>query len=141
MVLLTVILGALALYILSYVSGLATNTRHARKIGLPYVVGPISTSNVLWMIFSVPWRGTFERVLPRAAWWRLRMLIYGWEFHQRFAVNEDMGGVFMVAMPSQLRLVVSEPQLTHDVLSRRKDFTTLPITKSALPYRRRQRWG
>ena len=119
----------LALLSLSSLASLVRNALAARKTGLPYLVCVANPNNILWMVFVIPLRPLLTRVLPAWLWRRVRPIVYGWEFHTRGAVIEELGPVFVIVTPSTNKLWIAEPALANDVLARRKDFTTAPMTK------------
>jgi hypothetical protein len=124
----TVLFGLVATAIVWYGSLLLANYRLARKSGFPVLLMPVDKSNIFWMIFSVPLRPVFMRILPTFAYEWLRPSIYGWEFRYRWQVQESVGPSFILAYPKQNELWTAEPEVCLAVLSRRKDFLQTDVS-------------
>lgn len=108
------LLVLLALIVLWVLSNNWTRTKNyliARKSGFPAYVSPANPSNPLWMISQVSLRSVFEKLLPAAAFERISVSIYGWEFRGRYTLHAKYGAAFIYATPSACELWVADEEL------------------------------
>jgi hypothetical protein len=74
------------------------------------------------MITQVLLRPVFEKLLPDAAFERVNVTIYGWEFRGRYAAHAKYGSAFMYATPGTTELWVADEEIANTILARRNDF-------------------
>lgn len=107
------------------------NYLEARKTGFPILITPANTSNILWMLFSIPLRSFMSRTLPSSLFGRLDPAIYGWEYKSRWRIFERIGsGAFILVTPGKNELMVADPEIMHAIYSRRNDFGQSEIGNS-----------
>lgn len=46
----------------------------------------------------------------------------GWMFNDKYALHQELGPVFIIVTPDGNEVIVADPQVTHTILSRRKEF-------------------
>ncbi|KAJ5502994.1 Cytochrome P450 [Penicillium fimorum] len=129
------IIGTLVLVYLSvFAYRLLHNIKAARRIGLPFLVYPISQNNIIWVLTSVPLRPWLRRTLPTRIWNRLTLVIYGWEFHEKrrpfdeYAAPQGDDRSFLLAGCGTLELWTADPVIASEVLQRTSDFKVPTIT-------------
>jgi hypothetical protein len=117
------ILSTLAgIYLLSSVWTLIKHFLAARQSGFPAYICPTNPANPLWMITQVLLRPVFAKLLPHAAFERVNVTIYGWEFHGRYATHAKYGSAFMYATLGTTELWVADEEIANTILARRNDF-------------------
>lgn len=121
---LTFVLASVILAFLSWTFFSVISTYNtARKIALPVIISPVSPLNPLWILTY----RTFPFVLllkhlPFGLGKWARCTYMGWTFHDKHALHDELGPVFIVVTPSGNEVSVADPQATHTILSRRKEF-------------------
>ena len=100
---------------------LITNLQQARKLGIPLIIVPMSSMNVLWIVMEpLVFRllgslaidlGAFDRYSRR-----------GWHFHDKARTHEELGDVFALVTPRETFVHLAEPNAILDVFARRIDF-------------------
>ncbi|KAI8630633.1 cytochrome P450 [Xylariaceae sp. FL1651] len=100
---------------------LAKNFIAARKFGLPILVTPIGIFNPLWLT-------GFRLFTPI-----LKCLPFGlgnfvdasgntWFFPNRFRHHARLGPAFVIATPTEVQLILADPDAVNEVLAKRKNF-------------------
>jgi hypothetical protein len=118
-----VILSTLAgIYLLSNFWALIRHFLAARQSGFPTYICPTNPANPLWMITQVFLRPVFAKLLPDAAFERINVTIYGWEFRGRYTTHAKYGSSFMYATPGTRELWVADEEIANEILARRNDF-------------------
>ena len=102
---------------------LISNYNAARKIALPLVISPVSTLNPLWILTYRAFPFILSlKYLPFGLGTWARCTFMGWTFHDKHALHDELGPVFIVVTPSGNELSVADPRATHTIFSRRKEF-------------------
>ena len=134
-VLASVILALLTWTLFSIIS----NYNSARTVGLPIIISPVSSLSPLWILTYRAFPIVLSlKHLPFGLGKWARCTCIGWSFHDKHALHDELGPVFIVVTPGGNEVSVADPQATHSILSRRKEFT-----KPAAMYGRKanQRFG
>lgn len=103
----------------------------ARSIGLPIIINPISLLNPIWIL-------THKRLLPR-----IKSLPFGlgdWilysgftsVFSNRYKLHAKHGPAYLVVTPKEIILFIDDPELTEEILGKRKDLIKSDDTGEAL---------
>ena len=118
-VLASIILASLSWTFFSFISYYNT----ARKIALPVVISPVSPLNPLWILTyrAFPWVLSLKHLPFGLGTWA-RCTYLGWQYHDKHALHDELGRVFMIVTPSGNEVSVADSQATHTIFSRRKDF-------------------
>lgn len=96
----------------------------ARKTGLPIIISPVASLNPLWIItYRLFPSVLLLRWLPFGFGIWARCTLMGWMFHDKHALHQELGPVFTIVTPGGNEVIVADPQVTHTILSHRKDFT------------------
>lgn len=132
MALLYAVVTLIFLYLGSNIISFYKNYLVAQKSGLPVVISPIYPNNVIWMIISVPLRGTLERILPAIVWDRVKMAIHGWEFLDKGKSQTKYGKSFMYVTPGSNELWTADVEVVSEILARRNDFLQLKLTSGTM---------
>jgi len=112
-----------------------SNFNTARKIGLPVIISPLSPLNPLWILTYRTFPFVLSlRHLPFGLGKWARCTSLGWAFQDKHALHDELGPVFILVTPSGNEITVADPQATHTILSRRKEFI-----KPAIMYGRESR--
>jgi len=123
MALLTIICSLAAAAITYYCYALYTSYLAAAKIGLPIVLCPINSLNIIWMVASSPLRPVLSRTLPKFLWQRLEIITYGFEFFTRGEpFLRTFGKAYTVVGPGSFEVWLGDAGLVHAVLNQRKGF-------------------
>ncbi|KAE8441593.1 hypothetical protein EG329_004642 [Mollisiaceae sp. DMI_Dod_QoI] len=101
---------------------LAKNYSTARKIGLPVLVTPISFLHPLWLL-SHRRLGPFLKALPFGLGKFVDHTGFSWFFPDRYRSHADLGPAFIIVSPSQVQVILADPDAIDDILAKRKDFT------------------
>ena len=102
---------------------LFSNYNAARKIALPLVISPVSPLNPLWILTYRAFPFILSlKYLPFGLGKWARCTFMGWTFHDKHALHDELGSVFIVVTPSGNELSVADSPATHTILSRRKEF-------------------
>lgn len=118
-VLASIILASLTWTFFSIIS----NYNTARKIALPVIISPVSPLNPLWILTyrTFPFVLLLEHLPFGLGKWA-RCTYMGWTFHDKHALHDELGPIFVVVTPSGNEVSVADSQATHTILSRRKEF-------------------
>lgn len=102
---------------------LLSNYNAARKIALPVVISPVSPLNPLWNLMYRVFPSILSlKHLPFGLGTWARCTYMGWSFHDKHALHDELGPLFTVVTPGENEIIVADPQATHTILSRRKEF-------------------
>lgn len=126
-ILFTITICVVLSYAVWYFQTLFANYRKAQRSGFPILVCPVDTNNVLWMVFSVPLRPILARYLPTIAYNRIKAAIYGWEYLYRYELFAWLGASFILVTPRKNELWTADPEIAHEILTRRNDFIQMDI--------------
>lgn len=118
-VLASIIFASLSWTLFSVIS----NYNTARKIALPVIISPVSPLNPLWILTyrAFPFVLLLKHLPFGLGKWA-RCTYMGWTFHDKHALHDELGPIFVVVTPSGNEVSVADPQVTHNILSRRKEF-------------------
>ena len=115
----SIIFASLAWTLVSIIA----NYNTARKIALPVVISPVSILNPLWILTYRAFPFVLSlKYLPFGLGRWARCTSMGWTFHDKHAMHDELGPLFIVVTPSGNEISVADPQATHTILSRRKEF-------------------
>ncbi|EXJ74386.1 uncharacterized protein A1O5_02682 [Cladophialophora psammophila CBS 110553] len=123
----SILLTLYGLWVASTLWNLFKNYLSARKTGLPIIVFPLNNYHPIWMIFSVPLRPLFERVLPGWVYEPINLATYGFEFRSKNALFKKCGPAFILVTAGSNELSLMDPELASEVLKRIKDFPNTDI--------------
>ncbi|CAK7207575.1 hypothetical protein SEUCBS139899_010385 [Sporothrix eucalyptigena] len=126
---LVAVLAIFGVWLASSAHRFYTNYRNARRSGWPVVLCPINTQNPLFMILNAPLRPYVKRYLPTAVYNRFHLATYGWEFRTKHTVHDRLGPVFVLVTTGTNELWCADPAVAQILLTRRKDFVSLPEAK------------
>lgn len=100
-----------------------SNYNKACKIAFPIILSPVSPLNPLWILTYRTFPFVLSlKYLPLGLGQWARCTYMGWNFHDKHALHDELGPVFIVVTPSGNEVSVADSQATHTILSRRKDF-------------------
>ena len=118
-VLASIILASLSWTFFSVLS----NYNAARRIALPVIISPVSPLNPLWILTYRAFPLVLSlKHLPFGLGRWARCTYMGWQFHDKYALHDELGPLFIVVTPSGNEVSVADSQATHTIFSRRKDF-------------------
>lgn len=117
----------LCLLLVWYFSSLPRYYRLARATGLPIFISPVNPANPFWLVFSSTFEPTLSRYLPQLIYDRIKVSIFGWEYRCRYAVNDNLGPVFVLVTPSSNEIWIADPDMATSVLLRKNDFLQLEL--------------
>src|SRR3569833_345900 len=107
------------------VFGLLRHVRRAQRSGIPYTVVPISSYNLLFVLFGPRVLNLLDRVLglpsSETSW---RWLVRGsWPWRRRYAPFAHMGSdTFLTVTPSGSILYTADADVISQILGRMADF-------------------
>ncbi|KAI3340664.1 cytochrome P450 [Ustulina deusta] len=105
------------------ITGLRRNIARAKSTGLPYYVIPVNPINNIAQIFGFIWVPLWKRLTPKKYWEDIAEVCeHNWQYQKRFAPFAKMGENILIATPFTLTMHTADPQVIHDVTSRREDF-------------------
>ncbi|OJD35576.1 cytochrome p450 [Diplodia corticola] len=113
--------SAIPLYLLWSALSLYTNVRRAKATGLRVHVSPISTHNLLWIVFE-PLVVRLLEFLGADTVDLLRLAKRNWNFHDRYRVHDLYGKVFAHATPAGIEVHVADAAASDELLARKRDF-------------------
>ena len=100
-----------------------SNYNIARRIGLPVIISPVSALNPIWLLTYRTFPAVLSlRHLPFGLGRWARCTAMGWTFQDKHALHDERGPVFTIVTPGVNEVTVADPQATHYILSRRKEF-------------------
>ena len=95
----------------------------ARKIGLPLVISPVYPLNPFWIITYRVFPVIFLlKYLPFGLGTWARCTYLGWQFHEKHALHDELGPVFLIVTPGGNEVAVADAQVAHAILSHGKEF-------------------
>jgi cytochrome P450 len=101
-------------------SCLANNYARARRMGVPIVLLPISTMNILWIVVQHPVIFLLERFFGPS-----NLTRYGsrdWHFRDRAQAHIKFGDVWALVTPGEIWLNVADPNAIVEIFQRRTQF-------------------
>lgn len=112
---------------------LYANNLIANQLGCPKIHLPFNSRGPVCLALAALFGDHLPR-LPRVLRDRIKTVVRGWAFNDKFATHARRGKVFAVVTPAQNDIWVADPELVHVTLSRRKDFPqdALPAMTSFL---------
>lgn len=116
--------GAFVAYVVfKFVTGLQRNIALAKSTGLPYYVVPLNPISNIAQAFRFIWLPIWKLVTPKKYWEDvIEVCEWNWQFRKQFAPFTKMGEVILMVSPSALMIHTANPELIHEVTSRREDF-------------------
>ncbi|EMC93909.1 hypothetical protein BAUCODRAFT_75410 [Baudoinia panamericana UAMH 10762] len=121
----------IAAYCSTFIYCFVRNLYYASKSGLPMLVVPWDQNHFVWMVTAVALRPHLEKWLPKSIYKRLRLTIYGWEFHERGRPHKEyLGGkrTYMHVGLGRSEFWTSDAEVVWEVLRRPNDFHQLDLT-------------
>ena len=118
------VLGSIILASLSWTFfSILSNYNAACKIDLPLIISPVSPLNPIWILTyrAFPWVLSLKHLPFGLGRWA-RCTYLGWQFHDKHALHDELGSLFIIVTPSVNEISVADSQATHAIFSRRKDF-------------------
>ena len=95
----------------------------ARKTGLPLVLSPVHPFNPFWIVtYKVFPIILLLKYLPFGLGTWARCTYIGWQFHEKYALHDELGPVFLLVTPGGNEVSVADAQAVHTILSQRKEF-------------------
>ncbi|KAK1974402.1 cytochrome P450 [Colletotrichum cereale] len=128
-----ILVGAVVAYgVYTNVTGLLRNIAEAKKVGLPYVVTPVSPFSKVWQLthkFWLPIIKTFPR-----SWWEdwIELLIPDWAYQSRHGPFARIGETFMIISPFQILIVTNSAEAIQQITQQREKFPKLVETYAIL---------
>ena len=118
------VLASIILAIFSWtLFSIISNYNTARQIGLPVIISPVSPLNPLWILTYRAFPSVLSlKHLPFGLGKWASCTYMGWTFHDKHALHDELGPVFVVVTPSGNEVSVADHQAAHTILSRRKEF-------------------
>ncbi|KAI8955094.1 cytochrome P450 [Xylaria longipes] len=106
-----------------YVTGLRRNIALAKSTGLRYYVVPINPINNVNQAFRFIWLPLWKFFTPKRYWEDIVAVCeHNWQFRKQFAPFAKMGENILIASPTTLMMHTANPEIIHEVTSRREDF-------------------
>ncbi|KAI1192783.1 cytochrome P450 [Nemania serpens] len=110
-------------FVIKYVTGLRRNIALAKSTGLPYQVVPVNRINNITQAFAFIWIPLWKFFVPKKYWEDvIEVCGPSWQYRKQFAPFAKMGENILIASPSSLMLHTANPELIHEITSRREDF-------------------
>lgn len=100
---------------------LASNYAKVRRLGVPIILIPISTMNVLWIIIQPFVIALFEFCFGSSKFTRFGTR--DWHFREKARHHIEFGDVWALVTPGQVWLHVANPDTIVDIFQRRTQFT------------------
>ncbi|KAI0409988.1 cytochrome P450 [Xylaria palmicola] len=109
--------------VFKFTTGLQRNIALAKTTGLPYYVVPINPISNITQAFAPIWIPLWKLLTPKR-YWEDVVDVCGnsWQFRKRFEPFAKMGENILIATPFTLMLHTANPELIHEITSRREDF-------------------
>ncbi|KAI0976691.1 cytochrome P450 [Xylaria arbuscula] len=105
------------------IAGLRNNIARAKSTGIPYYVVPINPINNISQMFSFIWVPLWKLLFPKTSWEQIiDVCEHNWHWRKRFGPFAKMGENILIATPFTLTMHTANPELIHQVTSRREDF-------------------
>ncbi|KAI1119190.1 cytochrome P450 [Nemania sp. NC0429] len=112
-----------AWFVIKYIAGLRRNIALAKSTGLPYQVVPVNRINNITQAFSFIWIPLWKFFVPKKYWEDvIEVCTPSWQYRKQFAPFAKMGENILIASPTSLMLHTANPELIHEITSRREDF-------------------
>ncbi|EPE04398.1 cytochrome p450 [Ophiostoma piceae UAMH 11346] len=121
-----------AVWFVSSAHRLYTNYRSAKLTGFPIVVCPVNPQNLLYVLVNAPLRPWLMRNLPPVVYNRFKVCTFGWQFFDRHQFHDAVGPVFVLVTTGVNQIWIADPAIAQVVLTRRKDFRTVLVTKQVM---------
>lgn len=99
---------------------LALNYWRAQKLGVPLVLIPISTMNILWIILQPPIIALIERLHGPSNFTRFSSR--DWHFKEKARPHVEIGDAWAIVTPGQIWFNVADPDAIIDIFQRRTQF-------------------
>lgn len=100
------------------------NLQWARSSGLPYVLSPTERLNFLWIILHKPLKPLLK-LLPFGLGGFSDYNALGWWFDadcQTLSMHKKHGKTFINVTPGMIELHVADPDVAHQIFTRKWDF-------------------
>lgn len=113
-----------------------TNVQQARRIGLPVILQPFHTMNLLYLLTCVFYKPIIDRLpFGLSEWKYLHFYYMDWACQTRDDQFEEYGNLIVTSSPGGNCLHVGDAEVASQVLTRRGDFPKdIKFYGSALPY-------
>jgi cytochrome P450 len=105
---------------------LLKNYHTARKIGdLPILITPVSLLSPVWALVWAVAGGLLQPILLKLPFglgdW-VRYSGHTWFYAHGHDLHQKYGPVFIVVTPSEIEIIIADPNTAHEVTNRRKEF-------------------
>jgi hypothetical protein len=103
----------------------------ARSVGLPIIINPIDLLNPIWILTHKPLLPLFKSLPFGLVDW---MVCSGFVsvFTNRHKLHNKHGPVYLLVTPKEIALFIDDPDLTEEILGKRKDLIKPDETGEAL---------
>jgi hypothetical protein len=125
------VLVLLFTFVTWYLSAVPRLHLEAKKSGLPIYFSPFSPNNPVWILVHFTLGYTvLSRLIPPFVFKTVKWTIPGWEHRSKYGYGKGISWEtnFMLVTPSNNIAYISNPELAHAVLLRRKDFGRNEVT-------------
>lgn len=99
---------------------LLSHRRQAMATGVPYVLSPVSTDNMLWNIISGIFKSARNIRLPFEM--TTRYSVRGWSYIDQIDTHEKLGKIFMIVSPGEKELYIADAAVAQSVWKKPKEF-------------------
>jgi hypothetical protein len=127
-------LTVVILWVANNLVSLARNYLIARRSGLPYRVTPINPDNIVWLLSQEIIRVYAQNSLPETLFRIIQPICYGWEYRDKYQFHQRVGSTFLVVTPGDIECWISDPLVAQIVLTRRKDFISMPKSDEVIGF-------
>ncbi|KAH8167926.1 hypothetical protein CIB48_g300 [Xylaria polymorpha] len=112
-----------AWFVFKFVTGLRRNIALAKSTGLRYYVVPINPINNINQAFRFIWLPLWKFFTPKRYWEDIvDVCEHNWQYRKQFAPFAKMGESILIASPTELMMHTANPEVIHEIASRREDF-------------------
>ncbi|KAI0109250.1 cytochrome P450 [Nemania sp. FL0031] len=104
-------------------NGLRRNIALAKSTGLPYQVVPVNPANNVTQAFRFIWLPLWKLLVPKKYWEDVVAVCeWNWQYRNQFSPFAKMGQNILIASPTNLMMHTADPEVIHEITSRREDF-------------------
>ncbi|KAI4152239.1 MAG: hypothetical protein LQ340_003032 [Diploschistes diacapsis] len=98
-----------------YIYSFTTCYAAARKIGLPILLTPVTTKNILWLLFGPPLHPLLQQILPQWLFLRIEMSLRGRESRLGNKARSMVGQSFLLVGPGTLELWTTDAEMIKTI--------------------------
>ncbi|KAI1353368.1 cytochrome P450 [Xylaria sp. FL0043] len=112
-----------AWWVFKYVNGLRRNIARAKSTGLPYFVVPVNPVNHVAQLVTFIWVPLWKLLTPKKYWEDIADVCeHNWQFRKGWEPFAKMGENILIATPFTLTMHSADPEVIHQITTRREDF-------------------